>query len=224
MSTLSSAIVTHCVRLSTPGRAGLPANPVWPARTAPVTTRMTFLLIRRRRTTGSRADSPPGAGRTRRGQAQPAPGPAQDRRDRRGYPAQAATASGNCPPRCPLTVAAAPDGGPDGRSRSRTSGPATRTLPGCRPTVYGGRREAARNADGVTALRRPEGDGRDPRRRHSLRTGGNAWRSWALMSKRCSKGQYGAYDRAPQGDLPAAVCIQLESGQFPLAVLGMVRQ
>lgn len=46
----------------------------------------------------------------------------------------------------------------------------------------------------------------------------------ALMTKRGSKGQYGAYDRAPQGDLPAAVCIQLESGQFPLAVLGMVRQ
>ena len=46
----------------------------------------------------------------------------------------------------------------------------------------------------------------------------------ALMGKCWSKGQYGAYDRPPQGDLPAAVCKQAESGQFPLAVFGVVRQ
>jgi hypothetical protein len=112
------------------------------------------------------------------------------------------------PPAVPLTVAAAaPDGDTHGRSKPRTSGPATKTQPGRRPTVRGGRRETARTTDGVTACEPPGRPG-----------------AQALMSKRCSKGQYGAYDRAPQGDLPAAVCIQPESGQFPLAVLGMVRQ
>src|ERR1035438_8176724 len=66
-----------------------------------------------------------------------------------------------------------------------------------------------------------------PRARHCLRAVDRpAHRTGrrALMSKRWSKGQYGAYDRPPQGDLPAAVCIQAKFGQFPLAVFGMVRQ
>ena len=208
MRTLGSAIVTHCVRLSTPRGAGHPANPVWPARTAPVTARMVVLLIRRRRTTGGRACNPRQgrAGRDAAGHCW--------RQDLRKIavtgvaPRPGGHGQRKLPPAVPPDRGRRrPDGGRHGRSKPRTSRPATKTQPGRRPTVCGGRRETASTACGVTACGRPGHTG-----------------ARALMSKRCSKGQYGAYDRAPQGDLPAAVCIQPESGQFPLAVLGMVRQ
>lgn len=48
--------------------------------------------------------------------------------------------------------------------------------------------------------------------------------SMPLPGHQWSKGQYGAYDRPAQGRLPAAVCIQPESGQFPVTVLSVVRQ
>ena len=208
MRTLGSAIVTHCVRLSTPRGAGHPAIPVWSACTAPETARMVVLLIRRRRTTGGRACNP------RQGRAGRDAAGHYWRLDLR----KIAVTGVATPPRRPRPAETAPrsapdrgrrrpDGGMHGRSKSRTSRPATKTTPGRRPTACGGRRETASITWGVTACGWPGGPG--PR---------------ALMSKRCSKGQYGAYDRAPQGDLPAAVCIQPESGQFPLAVLGMVRQ
>ena len=44
------------------------------------------------------------------------------------------------------------------------------------------------------------------------------------LGNRSSEGAYRSYDLPAQGDLPAPVGVKAKTGQFPLAILGMVRE
>jgi hypothetical protein len=87
-------------------------------------------------------------------------------------------------------------------------------------------------ATGATGATRATGRHRHPRRRSSVRCALSAKNirscqrapaalSAILTSSECP---YGAYYAAAEGSLPAAVGVQPESGQFPLAILRVVRK
>ena len=216
MRTLGSANVTHCVRLSTPGGAGHPGDPCLASPRSTGDDEDGRLLIWSRRTTGGRACNPHQrrAGRDAAGH------------HRRPDLRKIAVTGVATPPRRPRPAETAPRSAPDrgrrrpgrgahgARTEARTEGqtrelqyPQREPVQAAAPpsSGAGGRRPGP--PCGLIACTRPGTLG-----------------DRALMSKRWSKGQYGAYDRPPQGDLPAAVRIQAESGQLPLAVLGVVGQ